>query len=82
MFFAGSVRNLSEKGMYISTDTCLPEDSFFTIIVREEKRLMKVIAKVRRNTKTGDFFDGMGIELLSPSVSYLKYVDSLKAAVY
>ena len=82
MFFAGTIENISEKGMFISSDTCLPEGSFFVVILREGEKLIKVIAKVKRNCKTEDVFDGMGVELLSPSKSYLEYVDNLKVAVH
>lgn len=81
IFYSGTVLNISEKGMFINTKRCLPADSMFVIIIREENTLLKVIAKVRRSTLAGDGCDGMGVELLSPSADYMKFIHRLKIGV-
>jgi hypothetical protein len=81
IFYSGTVLNISEKGMFINTKRCLPSDSMFVIIIREENSLLKVIAKVRRFSANGSSCDGMGVELLSPSVDYMKFINRLKVEV-
>lgn len=81
IFYSGTVLNISEKGMFINTKRCLPSDSMFVIIIREEHALLKVIAKVRRSTLGGGGCDGMGVELLSPSADFIKFIDRLKVSV-
>ena len=77
IFYSGIVRNLSDKGMFIDTRKCLPSDSMFVVIIREENDLLKVIAKVKRASITTDACLGMGVELLSPSAGYLDFVHRL-----
>ena len=74
IFYSGIIRNLSEQGMYIETKKCLPSDSMFVVIIREENDLLKVIAKVKRASINTDTCLGMGVELLSPSSGYLDFV--------
>lgn len=81
IFYSGTVLNISEKGMFIHTKRRLPSDSMFVIIIREEHALLKVIAKVRRYSVDYTGSDGMGVELLSPSADYVKFINRLKIAV-
>lgn len=81
IFYSGMVLNISEKGMFINTKKCLPFDSMFVIIIREDNTLLKVIAKVKRSSLGGGSCDGMGVELLSPSADYMKFVNRLKVGV-
>ncbi len=77
MFYSGTVLNVSEKGMFINTKRFLPDDSMFVVIVRSNHNYFKVIAKVKRSQKFSDVSDGMGVELLSPSSEYLKFINNL-----
>jgi hypothetical protein len=77
IFYSGTVLNISEKGMFINTKRCLPSDSMFVIIIREENALLKVIAKVRRSS-AGSSSDGMGVELLRPSADYMEFINRLQ----
>jgi hypothetical protein len=79
IFYSGTVLNISEKGMFINTKRFLPSDAMFVIIIREDNELLKVIAKVKRVVSSTDDREGMGVELLSPSVSYLQFVNKLRA---
>jgi hypothetical protein len=78
MFYSGTVLNISEKGMFIHTKRRLPSESMFVIIIREDNALLKVVAKVRRFSDGAGDRDGMGVELLSPSVDYRRFIDRLK----
>ncbi|KPK02009.1 MAG: hypothetical protein AMK71_03755 [Nitrospira bacterium SG8_35_4] len=81
IFYSGTVLNISEKGMFINTKRFLPSDSMFVIIIREGNALLKVIAKVRRYSVDSGSFYGMGVELLSPSADYVKFINRLKIGV-
>jgi hypothetical protein len=81
IFYSGTVLNISEKGMFIHTKRRLPSESMFVIIIRKENSLLKVIAKVRRFSDGAGRYDGMGVELLSPPVDYIKFVNRLKVGV-
>lgn len=77
MFYTGTVLDMSEKGLFLNTKRYLPNDAMFVLIFHLEGTLLKVIAKVKRR-ETSDAKNGMGVELLSPSINYLEFVDSLK----
>jgi Tfp pilus assembly protein PilZ len=77
--YSGTIKNLSENGMFISTEKMLfPFDSTIEIIVPFEEKLLKVPVKVVRMTKTDDVFDGIGVALLDNHQDYLELVSSLK----
>lgn len=78
IFYSGVVINLSERGMFLATKRCLPNDSMFVVIIRENQDLLKVIAKVRRVSVEQNSCHGMGIELLSPSDGYLNFINRLR----
>ena len=78
LFYSGKVLNLSDSGMFISTKRFLPSDAMFVVIIRLENELLKVIAKVKRIASTAGNSAGMGVELLSPSRSYLDFVGKMK----
>jgi hypothetical protein len=78
MFYSGTAVNLSERGMFVHTHSCVPANSEFLVIIKDKKELIKISARVKRVTKTEDRFDGMGIELLNPSARYLEFVEGLK----
>jgi len=50
----------------------------FVVIIRLESEIFKVIAKVKRAVKNGNSSEGMGVQLLSPSIDYLDYLNTLK----
>jgi len=79
IFYSGRVLNLSEKGMFINTKKCLPHDSMFVVILKEGEELLKVIAKVKRLSISDEGCEGMGVELLSPSVGYLDFINKLRS---
>jgi hypothetical protein len=77
--YSGTVKNISENGMFINTDKMLfPFDSAIEIIIPFEEKLLKVPVKVVRMTKSDDVFDGIGVTLLDNHQDYLALVNSLK----
>ncbi len=82
LFYSGTVLNVSEKGMFINTRRCLPKEAMFVVMVRSGKRSFKVIAKVKRANRFNDDCNGMGVELLSPSSEYLRFIDNLKISCH
>ena len=77
IFYSGTVLNVSEKGMFINTKRCLPPDSMFVVIIRESNFLLKVIAKVKRFEMYDSSCNGMGVELMSPSNDYVKFINRI-----
>ena len=78
MFYTGTILNISESGLFLSTRKCLPSDSFFVVIVNTENKLLKLIARVKRVTKKTGECDGVGIALLEPPNEYHLFVKDLK----
>ena len=79
IFYTGKISNLSENGLFIRTRNCLPDNSIVLIMLRVENELVKLLARVKRSTKSGNNHDGMGIEILNPQKKYANYIDSLKS---
>lgn len=78
-FHSGTVLNLSDYGMFIKTDRCVPHDSIFVVIIRDDNHLMKLIAKVKYVMENHDTYSGMGVELLDPFSQYANFLDRLCA---
>lgn len=78
LFYSGTVSNISQKGMFINTRRLLPSGAIFVVLIRIENQLLKVIARVKRNIRDNGSSDGMGVELLSPSVTYMDLVSGLQ----
>lgn len=80
--YSGTIKNLSENGMFISTDKMLfPFDSTIEIIIPFNEKLLKVPVKVIRMTRSDDVFDGIGVTLLDNHREYLEFVNNRKSAV-
>ena len=79
MFYSGTVLNLSEKGMFISTKRIYPVDSILNI--QMEKETVYLLARVKSFKKTDGNSDGIGVEILNPPQNYLEFVSSLKASL-
>ena len=89
--YPGTVTNLSKNGMYIETEMCLPFKSKFEIFLSSGSKVnllfplkdedVKVPVKVRRLVKTGDDYNGMGVELINLSEDYQIFVNSLGTAL-
>ena len=60
--YEGIVTNLSNNGMGIKTEKCIPLKSKFEILIN--KMGLKVPARVKRLIEKGNMCSGMGIELI------------------
>ncbi len=84
-YYAGSITDVSEKGMFINTDIKLPKNSSLDIIMLIDNKVTTVPVTVRRTVessfRSNNFsFSGMGVELIKSPAQYLSYVSSLKSA--
>ena len=79
IFYTGNIKNLSERGLFIRTKNCLPDNSLILIMFRVEDELLKILARVKRSSKSNRYNDGMGIEVINPQSKYLDFVDNMKS---
>ena len=73
------IKNLSEKGMFITTCDFLPCDDTLELLVPLDEEISKFIAKIRRIVKLDDQNYHIGVELLHPPKNYIDYVNNLNA---
>ncbi len=74
----GTVTDLSENGMLVSTKTCPPVRSKFEISISLQEDMLKIPVKVRRLVKIDNSYDAVGLEILNPPRRYLDYVNNLR----
>ena len=79
IFYTGNITNLSERGLFIRTKNCLPDNSLILIMYRVEDELLKILARVKRSIKSNRYNDGMGIEVINPQSKYLDFVNNMKS---
>jgi hypothetical protein len=72
MFIPGTVRDLSENGMFVNTAICCPPGIILEIIINSNREVLKMPAKVNRIENTSEFNRGMGFELLQLPKKYLE----------
>jgi hypothetical protein len=75
--YSGIMKDCSEKGMHIKTTISFPFDSRFEILIHLKEELFKVPVEVVRLEKTGDTYDGMGVEVLNQHRKYLELLIKL-----
>jgi len=79
--YLGTVTNLSQRGMYICLDRmCFPFDSELDILLPAEDKILSVPVYVRWVAKSGDRYDGIGVEVLAPDGEYSEFVSRLTAS--
>ncbi|RJQ19379.1 MAG: hypothetical protein C4560_06145 [Nitrospiraceae bacterium] len=75
----GTIRNLSENGMFISMKkTFFPFDSHLGISIPLREERLDVHGRVSRLVERGDIYDGIGVEILQPPPAYLEFINRLK----
>ena len=75
---AATVTNLSEHGMFISTDDSgLCEHSECDISIPVTEGTLHVPGKLVRQSKVNDGCEGIGVEIIDPPQKYLDYVENL-----
>jgi hypothetical protein len=84
--YRGTIKNISEKGMFISSKTRdFPIDCLLEIFIPSKKGEVFLPAKVSnvawRNKVDKSSCDGMGVELTNPPREYVELVEHLESAV-
>ena len=83
--YPGTIKNISEKGMFISTKTpSFPLDSLLEIYVPYNEDTLFIPAKdntiVWRNLLSDNSCDGIGIVLSNPPWEYSEIIEKARAA--
>jgi hypothetical protein len=78
--YTGTIKNLSENGMYIETEDYLYYyKSKFIIHIPFQDDVIVVPVELRRLAKTKGSYKGIGVELLNPPERYLELLGCIKA---
>ena len=82
--YYGTIKNISEKGILISTKTpYFPRDSLLEIYLCINNKMLLIPAKestiIWRRIISYNYCDSIGVKLLSPPQVYYEFVQSLKA---
>ena len=77
--YYGTVKNLSEKGMFISTKRIyFPFDMEFEMYIPRKEKSFRLPVNLARMTTSPDSSDALGVEVQEPSREYLEFVNSLR----
>ncbi len=80
--YTGTITNLTEKGMFISThELYFPFNSQLEIFIPLKDKGLHIPVNLNRITMSPDSDDGIGVELPNPPQDYLEFVDSLRPAL-
>ncbi|MBI5742087.1 MAG: PilZ domain-containing protein [Nitrospirae bacterium] len=79
---AGTVTNLSEKGMYIRTDR-IPSvaDSAVEVLIPLNEEKIRLSCRLIRKELIREYYNGMAVEVVNPPDSYLDFLDNLLAVL-
>lgn len=91
--YAGTIKNISDRGMFISTNYKLPRNALIEICIPVvKKKILGIpikkkylcipanhISIVWEKVRSNDLFTGIGIKLSNPPQEYLEFIDSLKS---
>jgi hypothetical protein len=76
--YPGTVTNVSDKGMFISTEVSFPLEPKLEIFIPLKEEVLKIPVKIKSFKKSGDIYNGIGVELLDPSPHYLHFINDLR----
>ena len=77
--YHGTATNLSEKGMFIKTTINFPMKPNLRILIPYREKMLSINAWVKSFGMTGNVYNGVGVEILSPSQKYLEFIDRLRS---
>lgn len=80
MLYTGTIKNLSENGMYISTSNFLPCKDKIEMIIPLKATVTTFKSRIRRIEKINDSIFNIGVEILNPPASFIDFVADLKYA--
>lgn len=75
MQYSGTVKNLSENGMFINTVNFLPCIDRIEILIPLDEGISRCYARIRRIEKLDDANYSMGVELMGSPGDYLQFVE-------
>ncbi len=78
ILYSGTIDNLSEQGMFISTGNFLPCGDSLEVIIPLEDEISKFHANIKRIEKIDDFNYSMGIEIHDAPDNYKQFVCNLR----
>lgn len=73
-YYPGTLTNISEKGMFISTSISFPLESRLTILINTDSGMLNIPAKVRWLRKSTDMYNGIGVEVSELTNKYFEFV--------
>ncbi|GBE05558.1 MAG TPA: PilZ domain-containing protein [Nitrospirae bacterium] len=76
--YYGTVTNLSEKGMFINTEVNFPLQQRLKVLMPWQADTLWLHARVRSFGTSGNIYNGIGVELVSPSLRYLEFIGDLR----
>jgi len=77
----GTIANLSETGMFISSNKItFPFKYQFNIYIPLKGDMLNIRVQVNRLNKAHGYYDGLGVELINPPLAYLEFVSYLKSS--
>lgn len=79
--YSGTVNNVSEKGMFISTGNFLPCITSLEIMIPLNNEIASFPVEIRRIEKVNDYSLNIGVELIDPPEIYMQFVNNLKFAI-
>ena len=77
--YYGTVTNLSENGMFITTQMCFPLETSFDIDIFSDTETLKVPVVVRWVRKSGRNYNGVGVKVTDPHPRYVNFVERLNS---
>ncbi len=81
ILYNGTIKNISENGMFISTCNFLPCSHIVELLIPLKKEVSKFYAKIRRIEREDDSSYNIGVELLNPPEKYLEFIKSLRSSI-
>jgi hypothetical protein len=76
--YSGITTNMSEKGMFISTEMCFPLDSKLNILMEWNKNVINIPVIIRWLRKFEGLYNGIGVEIMDAPLKYLELVARLR----
>ncbi len=81
MEYFGTVMNISETGMFIKSEKiCFPLKLQFDLSIPCGSKIFNVPVTVKRITKSGNSYSGLGVELMEQPKDYLEFINRLRQA--
>lgn len=76
--YYGTIKDISQNGIYINTMACFPYDSELELLICIQDDILQVPAKVRRILREDGFYCAMGLTIVDPSEKFLKFFNGIQ----